>query len=53
MRHRGEADWLVVPRVLLFILLKNGCDVSLFPVIIPELHAFNLMHHFIPVQRIC
>ena len=28
----GEADWLVVPRVFLFTLFKNGRDVSLFPV---------------------
>lgn len=28
--HRGEADWPVAPRVLLFILLENGHCVSLF-----------------------
>ena len=30
--HRGEADWSVVPRVLLFTLFKNRCNVSIFPV---------------------
>ena len=28
--HGGEADWSVVPRVLLITLFKNGCDVTSF-----------------------
>lgn len=27
--HRGEPDRSVVPRLILFALLENGCDVSI------------------------
>ena len=39
---RVTPDWSVVPRVLLFTLFKNGCDVSLFLVTetLPGYHNF-------------
>jgi len=29
-RHRGEADWSVVPTIVLTTLLKKGWDIPLF-----------------------
>ena len=31
-RHRSEVHWPVVPQVILFPFLKNGSNISLFPV---------------------
>lgn len=44
-RHRGEADQLVVPRVLLIIVFKNECDVSIFQSLgtLPDCHDFSYM----------
>lgn len=30
--HRGKTDGVVIPRVILFTLLRNECDVAFFPV---------------------
>lgn len=32
IRHRGEADWLVIPGSFFLTLLKNKCHISSFPV---------------------
>lgn len=43
--HGDEADWRVFPRILLFTLFKNGCEVSLLYSLVtsPDCHDFSDM----------